>query len=267
MGWIKLWRELKDKPIWKQSTPEQCKVLVTILMMVNYKSEEWEWKGKKFMVEAGQMITSLDSIQKQCKKGVSIRNVRTALVRFENLGFLTNESTKQGRLISILNWHSYQSTDKETDKAPDNQLTNDRQTTDKRLTPIKEVKKDKNDKNGKKERKKTIAFDQSKFDAFKEAYPKAPSGRTSWTETEERWRANLKAGVDPDDMLRGAENYARSGEEPQYIKGAQVFLGQKKKWWSEYQTAPETQPIRTTSTVFDKSMAAGRQLIEEKGEE
>lgn len=109
VGYIHLWRELLKKPIWLKSTPEQRSVLIAILLMANFDENEWEWKGEKFKVDPGQFITSLESIRKKSGKGISTQNVRSSLKRFEKLEFLTNKSTKQGRLISIINWPDYQS--------------------------------------------------------------------------------------------------------------------------------------------------------------
>lgn len=132
-GWIKLHRSIVDKPIWKQSTAEQKVVLITILLLANHKRSEWEFEGKTFMCEAGQFITSLATLSEKCGKGISIQNVRTALTRFEKLGFLTNRSTKTGRLITVENWGMYQA---ETENQQSNQ-----QKPNKDLTP------NKNDKN------------------------------------------------------------------------------------------------------------------------
>lgn len=147
VGYFKLWRELMIKPIWLNSTPEQKAILITLLAMANFNGKEWEWKGEKFKAEKGQFITSLESIAKNSGKGVSIRNIRTALERFEKLEFLTNESTKTGRLITIINWPGYQQDEKETDKATDKDPTKTRQRHDKDPTTREEVKKDKKDKN------------------------------------------------------------------------------------------------------------------------
>ena len=110
IGWIIIHRELMDKPIWKGSTPEQKVVLITLLMMVDFKPSEWEWNGEKYSTKPGEKITSLQSIVSLAGKGISIQNVRSSLKRFEKLEFLTNQPTRQGRLISIVNWDSYQST-------------------------------------------------------------------------------------------------------------------------------------------------------------
>jgi hypothetical protein len=114
IGWLIIHRELMDKPIWKGSTPEQKVVLMTLLMMVDFKPSEWEWNGEKYSTKPGEKITSLQSIVSLAGKGISIQNVRSSLKRFEKLEFLTNQPTRQGRLISIINWDSYQSTQHST---------------------------------------------------------------------------------------------------------------------------------------------------------
>ena len=126
IGYFRLWRELMTKPIWLESTPEQCKILITLLSMANFNGKEWEWKGESYKAERGQFVTSLESIVKNSGNGVSIRNVRTALEKFEKYGFLTNQSTNKNRLITIVNWEVYQQSEGEPTKQP----TSNRQATD-----------------------------------------------------------------------------------------------------------------------------------------
>lgn len=103
--------------------------------MANHKENEWEFKGQIFKVKPGQFVTSLDGIKEECANDVSIQNIRTALLKLEKWGFLTNESTKTGRLITVVNWEVYQS------QSEDQQ--SDSQTANKELTPNKNVKNDK----------------------------------------------------------------------------------------------------------------------------
>lgn len=139
-GWIKLHRDLKEKPIWKSSTPEQKTILVTLLMMANHKENEWEWMGKPFKAKPGEFVTSIKSITEECGKGISSQNVRTALKRFENYGFLTKESTKVNTIINIVNWGVYQESENTLNTLANNQLTNDSQTANKQLTTNKNVR-------------------------------------------------------------------------------------------------------------------------------
>lgn len=141
LGWIKLHRELQNKALWSCSTPVQRSIFITILLNVNHEEKEWEWKGEKFMCKPGQMITSLSSLAQKSGDGVSVQNVRTALTKFEKFGFLTNDSTKTGRLITVVNWGIYQ----KDDDRPTKELTNSQQSTNKELTTNKNDKNDKND--------------------------------------------------------------------------------------------------------------------------
>ena len=142
-GWIKLYRQLLEKPIWLESSPEQKVILITLLSMANHEEKEWEWQGVPYKAKPGQFVTSLESIRKKCGKGISLQNVRTALKRFEKYEFLTNQSTKQNRLITIVNWGIYQEKNAELTDQP----TVSSQTPNSQLTTNKNVKNDKNVKN------------------------------------------------------------------------------------------------------------------------
>ena len=153
-GWIKLHRILLDKAIWKDSSPEQKTILITLLLMANHTESEWEWKGDRYQCFPGQFRTSLESIAAACGKGISIQNVRTALKKFERYGFLTNESTKAGRLITICNWEFYQAPEEERNKASPSPVAKCQQTPNRQLTTNKN---NKNDKKEEKERSKAGA--------------------------------------------------------------------------------------------------------------
>lgn len=144
-GYLKLHRALVEKPIWKQSTPEHKAILIQLLIMADFMPSEWEYQGVKYKTEPGQFVTSLQSIADECGKGISVQNVRSALARFERLGFLTNQSTKVNRLITIVNWGLYQAreekTNKETNNVTNKEVTKNQQRGNKEVTTNEEVKK------------------------------------------------------------------------------------------------------------------------------
>lgn len=144
-GYLKLHRALVEKPIWKQSTPEHKAILIQLLIMADFMPSEWEYQGVKYKTEPGQFVTSLQSIADECGKGISVQNVRSALARFERLGFLTNQSTKVNRLITIVNWGLYQAreekTNKNTNNVTNNEVTKNQQRGNKEVTTNEEVKK------------------------------------------------------------------------------------------------------------------------------
>lgn len=139
-GWIKLYRELLDKPIWFESTPEQKVILVTLLLMANHDGRQWEWQGQQYYAGPGQFVTSLAKIAEKAGPGISMQNVRTALKRFEKFNFLTNQSTKVNRLITIVNWGFYQENPNEPNKATNSQLTKSQQRANKDLATNKNVR-------------------------------------------------------------------------------------------------------------------------------
>lgn len=215
-GWVKLHRELLDKPIWLLSTPEQKAILITLLLMANHKDNKWEWNGQQFVCAPGQFITSLEKIAERAGQGVSIQNVRTAIKRFENLEFLTNESTKTGRLITIANWGTYQEYDEPSNKASNKDLTKTSQRANKDLTTNKNDKNDKNDK------KRNIY--PPEFDAFWAAYPRNKEKARAF----KCYSARLKEGYTAEFLLQAAQAYAedciQQGREERFIKHPATFL-------------------------------------------
>lgn len=139
-GWIKLYRELLDKPIWFESTPEQKVILVTLLLMANHDGRQWEWQGQQYYAGPGQFVTSLPKIAEACGPGISIQNVRTALKRFEKYEFLTDQSTKKNRLITINNWAFYQDNPNNPNRQANSQLTVNQQSANSQLTSNKNVR-------------------------------------------------------------------------------------------------------------------------------
>ena len=140
-GWVKIYRQLLDKPIWNQSSAEQKVILITLLLMANNKESEWEWQGKPYRTKPGQFITSIKSICEACGKGITVQNVRTALKRFEEkYHFLTNESTKVNRLITIVNWGLYQGSSVKANNDTNSQLTDNQQSPNSQLTTNKNLR-------------------------------------------------------------------------------------------------------------------------------
>lgn len=159
-GWIKLHRKILKSDMYEALTSKQRDVLITLLLMANHEKKKWEWGGSVFECEAGQFVTSLDSIRNRCARDVSVQNIKTALLKLETWQFLTNESTKTGRLITIVNWQTYQADDYKINKDSNQQLTDDQPTANRQLTPNKN---DKNDKELKKKNNTGSSFEPLNF--------------------------------------------------------------------------------------------------------
>ena len=158
-GWIAIHRCLTEKAIWQCSSPEQKVIMITLLMMANHRKKQWLWKGEKFDVKPGQFVTSIESIKKRAGKGISSKNIRSALSKFEKLEFLANKSAKTGRLITIVNWDKYQ-VEKELGGKD-----NGKQVADEGQTGGRQVASNKNDKNVKNDNKKDYSENVKLTDA------------------------------------------------------------------------------------------------------
>ncbi len=179
-GWIKIHRELIDKPIWVLSTPGQCKVLITLLMMVNWQPRKWEWKGLPFECQPGQCVTSLASVAERA--GVTIQTVRGALLKFKKYDFATYETTKTGRLITICNWERYQDIE-------DTPQHSTQQSDNKATTTNEEVKKLKNTSLGGKKPKIPIKEIQ---ELYNQHCPDMATSRNVGTKLEKQINARCK---------------------------------------------------------------------------
>lgn len=149
-----MYRSMASDPVWENSTMEQKVVLMTILFSVNWDARQWDVDGKKITLNPGQMFISTRKLAQKCGSDVTHRNVRTALERFEKLGFLTQQVTHRGTLISVVNWGKYQIKDIEVTQGVtrdrhkgDTRVTQDRHEGD---TTIKEEGKKLRSKEGKK---------------------------------------------------------------------------------------------------------------------
>ena len=183
LGWIKLYRELIDKPIWKCSTPEQNRILITLLCMANHEPNEWEWKGQRYTVQAGQFITSVQSIVDRCAcKDITTKKVRTALDRFEKFEFLTREVANKSTLITIVNWRLYQ----------DQASQEGKQRANKKNTDF--VEKNQNDEKRANERANKESPETSQYSGFEKTdEEKRANGGATRGQTEGKQRANKRA--------------------------------------------------------------------------
>lgn len=145
-NWFKVHREMVLSTIWSKSTPIQSKVLITLMSMVNFKERVYEFNGNPIVIQKGQVITSLQEIADRCGKGITINNVRSALRRFEKLGYVTRESTQQGSLITVSKYEEYESNILKGYKSNNIQSANQVQAEHKSDTTNKKLKKERIEK-------------------------------------------------------------------------------------------------------------------------
>jgi len=138
-GWVKVHRKILDNPIVCKDS-ETLSIWLYLLLNATHKEMPALFKGKKIILEEGQLITGILSISKKLK--IDKSKIQRTLKCFEDDKQIEQQTSNQNRLISILNWNLYQEIDKQNDK----QMINKRETDDKQLITNKNEKNDKNER-------------------------------------------------------------------------------------------------------------------------
>jgi len=141
-GWIKLHRDF-TKFEWYQDA-NTMRVFLHLLITANHK--EAKWQGN--VIGRGQLITSHSNLANDL--GLTIQNVRTSISKLKKSENVTVKSTSKFTMLSVCNYDTYQSQDSSANTPANKPLTDDQQTTNKRLTTNKNDKNAKNVKNEKK---------------------------------------------------------------------------------------------------------------------
>jgi predicted transcriptional regulator len=128
-GWIKLHRQLLKWEWYKK--PDVVLLYLHLMLIANNR----EGKFQGVTIKRGQTLTGLKALNQAT--GLSIQTIRTCLERLKSTGEITSKSTNKFRIITLVNYDSYQNRGK-------NQQANQQahqQTTNKQLTTNKKVKK------------------------------------------------------------------------------------------------------------------------------
>lgn len=150
-GWVKIHRKILSNPIVCKDADHMA-VWLFLLLRATHKKIPVLFGKNKIELEPGQLIVSALTISNTLKLTES--KVRRCLKSFKNDGQIDEQATRNGRLITILNWDTYQ----ENDGQIDEQVTNKRRTSDEQVTPNKNVRM----KECKNERIKTLSGDDLK---------------------------------------------------------------------------------------------------------
>lgn len=145
-GWLKLHRKFLESPLWKYAVKTHQLGLIGywlwLLMSVNYKENKWYDGASEVVIPAGSFITSISHMA--ALTGLSTQTIRTYLSHLEKMKMITRTSTNKWTQIWIVKWAMYQGREDATNKQDNKPLTNEQQTTNKRLTTTKEYKELKN---------------------------------------------------------------------------------------------------------------------------
>ena len=121
-GYIKLWRELLSKEIYRD--PKTRILLIHVLL-----SAEWErTEHKGHVLEPGSFLTTLKELSEET--GLTMRETRTALKRLTEAQTIDTQTTNKYTVITVENWTKYQGRKTDSDKQTTSKRHAKRQTND-----------------------------------------------------------------------------------------------------------------------------------------
>lgn len=140
-GYIKLYRKLLSNPIATKDS-EHLAIWIYLLLNATHKEMNAMFNGKKIILKPGQLITGTRTIANDLK--INKDKVQRVLNEFKSDTQIDTLASRNGRLITILNWGKYQKCDTQIDTQNDTRLIHDCDTTDTRLIHNKNVKNERN---------------------------------------------------------------------------------------------------------------------------
>lgn len=143
-GYIKLYRQILDNPVVCKDS-DHFAVWVYLLLNATHDNIDMLFNGKRITLKPGQLITGRKSISS--KLNIDESKVRRIINLFKIDQQIDQQTSNKNSLITILKWSSYQNNDQQNEQ----QVTNNRPTSDQQVTTNKNDKNVKNDKNNNKE--------------------------------------------------------------------------------------------------------------------
>ena len=107
IGWIKLYRQIRENSIWDSEEPfDRRSAWIDLIMMVNHEDKRILFDGKMVTVKAGQKITSVRKLSDRWNwsKNKTLRFLN--LLEQENM--LIKESDHNRTLLTIVNYGKFQ---------------------------------------------------------------------------------------------------------------------------------------------------------------
>lgn len=170
-GWIKLYRQSVDNPLYHSEPFDKWHAWTDLLLMVNHDRKQFISKGQLITLEPGQTVTSMAILAERWQW--STNKVRRYIRLLVGTGMCTVNGTPHGTTITVVNWAKYQSEGQTHGTANGTTVGIADGTTDGTLTRIY-----KNDKEHKNTRSRAKSASDEAWEGFVEEMKK----RGEWTE-------------------------------------------------------------------------------------
>jgi len=126
-GWIAVHRSMRKNPRYKKNSA-WVHVWLELLLLATHSQKETIFKGEKITLNPGQLLTGRKAIS--ANTGVSESCVERMLKTLENEQQIKQETSNINRLITILNWNTYQLNGQQNGQRANNQRTTGEQPAD-----------------------------------------------------------------------------------------------------------------------------------------
>lgn len=110
-GWIKLYRQLQECPMWYSERFSKGQAWVDLLLLANHKDKKILFNGEMIVIKRGQYLTSMVKLAEKWKW--NRKTVSSYLNVLEKDKMITKLSDNSKTLITIENYEIYQCTDEE----------------------------------------------------------------------------------------------------------------------------------------------------------
>ena len=126
---------------WEWYPDTNCvRLALHFILKANYRAKKW----KGLIIDRGQLVTSRGQLSEET--GLSEMQIRTAIDKLDNCGFITKSGTRKYTIITVCNYDLYQQVQDGFDNGcqpTDNQQITSKQPTDnQQITTTKEYKKE-----------------------------------------------------------------------------------------------------------------------------
>lgn len=133
-GWLKLHRSIMDKAYYKKDS-EKVHLWIHILISASHSGREEMFAGKPIFCNPGQFTTGRNQLS--LLTGINNSKIERILTYFEKTEHqIEQQKSNVNRLITVLNWDKYQLTEQRIEQ----QVNNDRTTTEQQLNTLIECK-------------------------------------------------------------------------------------------------------------------------------
>ena len=105
-GYVRLWRQLLENPVWTQLSPAVLKVMIAFLLRANWKTATWYDGSAEVTIPRGSFVTSYPRMARFCN--LSTKQIRSAFAHLERVHFAAYQRAPKWTLVTVLNYSSYQ---------------------------------------------------------------------------------------------------------------------------------------------------------------